>query len=467
MASAVAVAMPVPPTAGIKARPMLSIDPAVLAKPSTPAFVVPTILITPPDAPPQYSTSVPEQKYEKSVLFVPVKTEELGWDEHGLYWNGTYAYPVHQIYNKEGQPIGRRRKGPHGYRFEEYYDNKKPRRGSSPHSSASSSSSSPSSAAADDTVEEASVRLEEPAPQRIEFTAKSIVPEEQAEGPVPEPMEEEAEELVSPTSPTLSVASDWAETEDSSSICDDSSSLWSRNDAASDDGESRCTSPGVMSPPMDVDTPAELQVETLSKKLSDLPAANKVNKTSWLSLGTLPSSTASPSSASSSSAASSRSQSLPVSRVTRSKPALEISRNHRATSSPILDPPQREHRRHSTPMAFQSIIQDLTTSPFASSSSTLSAKAPYRSATLPRSTSRTVYTQSKLAGSVLRPPPPQYTSAPRNTHDDPSSSSSSSSSSSKFSSRSRSEAWHSTPDSDFAAGWAFENPSSAPMANHY
>ncbi|KAJ9473961.1 hypothetical protein PHBOTO_004050 [Pseudozyma hubeiensis] len=465
MASAAAAVMPVPPTAGIKARPTLSIDPAVLAKPSNPAFVVPTILITPPDAPPQYSTSVPEQQYEKSVLFVPVKTEELGWDEHGLYWNGTYAYPVHQIYNKEGQPIGRRRKGPQGYRFEEYYDNKKPCRGSSSHPSASSSSSSsPSSAAADDTVEEASVRLDEPAPQRIEFTAKSVVPEEQVEAPVPEPLEEEAEDLVSPTSPTsptLSVASDLTETEDSNSICDDSSSLWSHNDAASDDGESRCTSPGVMSPPMDIDSPAELQVETLSKKLADLPATNKVNKTSWLSLGTLPSSTASSSTASSSSAASSRSQSLPVPRITRSKPALEISRNHRATSSPILDPQQREHRRHSTPMAFQSIIQDLTTSPFASSSSTLPAKAPYRSATLPRSTSRTGYKQSKMAGSVLRPPPPQYTSTQRSTHDDPSSSSST------LSSRTRSEAWHSTPDSDFAAGWAFENPSSAPMANHY
>ena len=243
--------------------------------------MVPTILITPPDTPPQYSSSIPEQQYEKSVLFVPVKTEELGWDEHGLYWNGTYAYPVHQIYDKEGQPIGRRRKGPAGYRFEEYYHNKKPRRSAL---SLSSSSSSAAAVTADDTVEEASVRLEEPAPARIQSTPQAVLQEDHSLATTEAAMDED--ELPSPASPTLSLASDLTETEDSSSLCDDSNSLWSRNDADSDDGESRCTSPGAMTPPpMDVDSPTPLAAETLSKKLSEMPAADTVNKTSWLSLG--------------------------------------------------------------------------------------------------------------------------------------------------------------------------------------
>ncbi|PWN53581.1 hypothetical protein IE53DRAFT_359888 [Violaceomyces palustris] len=85
-------------------------------------FVVPTIKITRPMNGHKYSTPVPDQRYEKGVLFVPVKTEELGWDENGLYWNGTYAYPINDIYDDEGGVIGRRRNGPDGYRFVELYD---------------------------------------------------------------------------------------------------------------------------------------------------------------------------------------------------------------------------------------------------------------------------------------------------------------------------------------------------------
>lgn len=427
--------MPQQPTRLAKTKPILSIDATNLAKP----VVVPTILITPPDAPPHYSSSIPEQQYEKSVLFVPVKTEELGWDEHGLYWNGTYAYPVHQIYNKQGMPIGRRRKGPQGYRFEEYYDNKQPRRCSS------QASSSFSSALLDDTVEEANVRLEEPAPARIEKLASAAVPEEHDEASTEAALDEE-DDIASPSSPAMSIASDVTETEDGSSLCDDSNSLWSRFDADSDDddAESRCTSPGLMSPPMDLDetTPA-LQAETLSKKLSDLDAGDKVAKNTWVSLGTLPSS---------SSPASSRSQSLPEPRLSRSKP-LEISRNHRATSTLIMEPiPNRDSRRHSG-SAYTSIIQDLTTSPFASRD-----KTPYRSATLPRSSSRSGYAAARSGNSLLRPPPQFASNTGREVR------------------KRTSEDWTgkasrgrlaAAAEPDFAAGWTFENAASMPLINDY
>ncbi len=135
-----------------------------------------------------------KQTYEKSVLFVPVKTEELGWDEHGLYWNGTYAYPVHQIYDKEGSPIGRRRKGPQGYRFEEYYGNKKPRRPST-------------SSHMDDTVEEASVRLEEPAPARILGYNRASNPDRMSKSTSKSPPSAtRTKPLLPPLSQSLSVA---------------------------------------------------------------------------------------------------------------------------------------------------------------------------------------------------------------------------------------------------------------------
>lgn len=276
-----------------------------------------------------------------------------------------------------------------------------------------------------------------------------------------------------PASPTLSVASssDVTETEDSSSFYgDDTNSLWSRaDDEDFDDEQSNCTSPGVMSPTlMDVDTkPEGLKPETLSKKLSDL-TDNKVNKNTWLSLGTLPSS-------SSPSASSSRSQSLPTTAAAR---RLTVAKEHRASSTPIF-----EQRRHSSPSAYTSIIQDLTTSPFAAAASPSSAsasasasastsafggsgaKSPFRSATLPRSTSRSAYSNQKYHGSVLRPPP-QYASC-----------SSSSGGSHSSGRRSSSSSYRSSPlanasgtgsgslrtkvggADDFSAGWSFEDNS--------
>lgn len=413
-------AKPAADLAQLRLRPRVTI-PANAA----PAFVVPTILITPPDAPARYTSPIPEQQYEKSVLFVPVRTEELGWDEHGLYWNGTYAYPVHQIYDKEGSPIGRRRKGPQGYRFEEYYENKKPRRSSS--------------STTDEGVEEASVRLDEPAPARIESNSVSRCVEEELDEA--DKLDEEMEDMASPT---LSVASEMTETEDgSSSICDDSSSLWSRNDAESEDEESICTSPGDMSPPMEVDR-EEFAPETLIKKLSDLPTTDKATATSWISLGTLPSS-------STASASSSRSQSLPTAR--------EISHTHRASSTLIMDSPKDTYLHNSPTSAYSSIIQDLTTSPFAAAS----PSAPFRSATLPRSRSRSGYSSSKASGagsSILRAPPSFATASSSGLGR------CSSTSSSSLIGRRRSGGPKATSDIDFSAGWNFENQT-ASMSNRW
>lgn len=464
-------------------RPTLTIDPTLAPKPSgAPSFVIPTILITPPDAPPQYSTAVPEQRYEKSVLFVPVKTEELGWDEHGLYWNGTYAYPVHEIYDKEGHPIGRRRKGPSGYRFEEYYDNKKLRR-----------ANVAAALHGEDAVEEAIVRLDEPAPARIEKVTRAA--DDVLEGDVAKAQEEQGDEdededeMASPASPTLSVTSSEM-TEDGSSVGDDTSSIWSHNDATSDDDdddddeeeeESNCTSPGIMSPPLvDGDHEAGFQAEALSKKLSNLSATtpDKVAlKTSWLRLGNLPSSASSFSDA----AAASRSQSLPTTRASSSR-AVGLSHTHRASSTLVADAGNfggyRGQRRRSHPddrSGYTSIIQDLTTSPFASSAAKISNSPPFRSATLPRSHSRTGYAQSRDAatagaGSILRAPPAFVTTSSsggsvRGRHSSTSTASSASrvghsrAGASKASSRSRS-------DLDFSAGWNFESHSAA-LSNHW
>ncbi|SOV06953.1 uncharacterized protein UDID_05773 [Ustilago sp. UG-2017a] len=431
MPSAVAAAMP--QQAPKTKKPVLTIDATNLSKPTTPNFNIPKIVITPPDEPARYSSPLPEQRFEKAVLFVPVKTEELGWEEHGLYWNGTYAYPVHQIYDREGQPIGRRRKGPQGYRFEEYYENKKPRR---------SSSSQQASASDEMEVEEAVVRLDEPAPaparieERNDKVNRSIEEERNLEEEKLAELQvedDEDEDMPSPSSPTLSVT----ETEDSASFCDDSSSLWSRNEAESDDEESVCTSPGIMSPPMGVDE--DFQPETLSKKLSDLPApssGSEATKTSWISLGTLPSSSA---------PSSSPSQSLPTARV-KSKKSLEFSKNNRATSTLIPDS-HRDSRRQSTPSAYTSIIQDLTTSSFASSS----ASTPFRSATLPRSSSRSGYNQSKVGGSIFHPPPPHVASPfAENTG--------------SLGRPSASPLFRRGGDVDFSAGWNFENHT-AKMSN--
>jgi hypothetical protein len=92
-----------------------------------PSCHIPRITVTPPATAAEYASATPRQVYDKAVLFVPVATGELGWVEGGVYWNGTYAYAMRQIYDTEGRAIGRRRNGPTGCRFEEYYAHAAPR----------------------------------------------------------------------------------------------------------------------------------------------------------------------------------------------------------------------------------------------------------------------------------------------------------------------------------------------------
>ncbi len=132
-----------------------------------------------------------------------------------------------------------------------------------------------------------------------------------------------------------------------------------------------------MSPRTDAEE-GELSADALSASYSDLAPTERISKTTWTSLGTLPSSTVSPS----------RSSSLPEpGRATATQ--LDLSNEHRSSSTMIVSSPT-EQRRYSTPSAYSSIIQDLVISPFAKQSA-----SPLRSATLPRSRSRSSHAASK------------------------------------------------------------------------
>ncbi|PWN25501.1 hypothetical protein BDZ90DRAFT_233950 [Jaminaea rosea] len=87
-------------------------------------FVIPSITLTPPDEKPARSPSLPWQDYtSKSTLYVPVKTEDIGWEEGGLWWHGHYEYREVQIYGGEDdRVVGKYRGGPEGYGYMEVWD---------------------------------------------------------------------------------------------------------------------------------------------------------------------------------------------------------------------------------------------------------------------------------------------------------------------------------------------------------
>ncbi|CAO1621923.1 unnamed protein product [Jaminaea pallidilutea] len=121
-------------------------------------FVIPAITLTPPDERPQSSQSLPWQDFtSKSSLYVPVKTEDIGWEEGGLWWHGTWHYREVLLYGGEDdRAVGKYRGGPDGYAYTEVWDKKgfehhqaprkmdepAPQRPSGKSSSSSSSSSS-------------------------------------------------------------------------------------------------------------------------------------------------------------------------------------------------------------------------------------------------------------------------------------------------------------------------------------
>lgn len=122
-------------------------------------FVIPAITLTPPDERPQRSQTLPWQDFtSKSSLYVPVKTEDIGWEEGGLWWHGTWHYREVLLYGGEDdRAVGKYRGGPDGYAYTEVWDKKgfehhqAPRKMDEPapqKSSGKSSSSSSSSGSA-------------------------------------------------------------------------------------------------------------------------------------------------------------------------------------------------------------------------------------------------------------------------------------------------------------------------------
>lgn len=85
---------------------------------------IPIITLTPPTEPPAPSERIPQQNLGKTQLYVPIKTEEIGWEAGGLFWSSRYAYPTLGIYGGgiANDQIGTYRGGPEGYRFESYWD---------------------------------------------------------------------------------------------------------------------------------------------------------------------------------------------------------------------------------------------------------------------------------------------------------------------------------------------------------
>ncbi|KAE8204436.1 hypothetical protein A4X06_0g1526 [Tilletia controversa] len=85
---------------------------------------IPTITLTPPKEPHQPSERLPHQTLGKRQLYVPIKTDDIGWEAGGLFWSGRYAYPTVGIYGggADNHQIGSYRGGPEGYRLEVYWD---------------------------------------------------------------------------------------------------------------------------------------------------------------------------------------------------------------------------------------------------------------------------------------------------------------------------------------------------------
>lgn len=81
--------------------------------------IIPQIRLTPPDSRPAKAPEVPEQELGSNALYVPLRTEEIGWEEGGLIWAPKrFYYPTVNLYGGEDDHIiGQYRGGPKGYRF--------------------------------------------------------------------------------------------------------------------------------------------------------------------------------------------------------------------------------------------------------------------------------------------------------------------------------------------------------------
>jgi len=70
-----------------------------------PSIQLPALKLTPPPLPMNKIDPIPEQNLGKNSLYVPLKTEELGWEEGGIYWAGRYSYPVVNLYGGEDDHV--------------------------------------------------------------------------------------------------------------------------------------------------------------------------------------------------------------------------------------------------------------------------------------------------------------------------------------------------------------------------
>ena len=119
--------------------PALSVDTSIATVGSVTACI-PMLKLTKANddatAPRSGSIRVPEQDLSGQTLYVPLRTEEIGWEEGGIYWQRRYCYPIVHLYGSQsalttgdsnGQDdtdrrIGRYRAGPKGYAFVEWWD---------------------------------------------------------------------------------------------------------------------------------------------------------------------------------------------------------------------------------------------------------------------------------------------------------------------------------------------------------
>ncbi|CEH14321.1 hypothetical protein CBOM_02178 [Ceraceosorus bombacis] len=74
------------------------------------------------------SEPAPDQDLSNKTLYVPLRTDEIGWEEGGLIWGGrrpVYAYPTVNLYGGDDDHIiGTYRGGPKGYSFYSITDSK-------------------------------------------------------------------------------------------------------------------------------------------------------------------------------------------------------------------------------------------------------------------------------------------------------------------------------------------------------
>lgn len=136
-------------------------------------FVIPAITLTPPDDKPRRSEPLPWQDFtSKKSLYVPVKTEDIGWEEGGLWWHGKFHYREVLLYGGEDdRVVGKYRGGPEGYSYSEIWDedgfkHQPPRKNQEPAPQKSSSSRRRSSSSSSKTADRRSERASSSASSR-------------------------------------------------------------------------------------------------------------------------------------------------------------------------------------------------------------------------------------------------------------------------------------------------------------